>query len=119
MQTITVFDQITLTKEELMSTQIMDLMKDLQVETSNPYLKYRLEFVLQKWRAVLQNKPLKMRKSRSAVSTSVFEAIITDDEQFFETTSVPELLHRLLKSFDKDYKVKKLYYLFEFLVCFS
>lgn len=106
MQTLTVFEQIQLTKEQLESTRIVECMKDLYVETSNRYLKYRLEIVLRKWRDILQNKPLKMRKAHHTVSSSVFEAIIMDDDRFFETTSVPELLHRLLKSFDKNYKVK-------------
>ncbi|XP_055300467.1 uncharacterized protein LOC129567520 [Sitodiplosis mosellana] len=105
MQTMSVFEQIQLTKEELESTKICEYMKDLYVETTNQYLKYRLEIVLHQWRDILRNAPMKQPKSRRVVSSSVFEAVIMDDDRFFETTSVPELLHRLLKSFDKNYKV--------------
>lgn len=106
MQTIAVFDQINLTKEQLVSSKIMEYIKELYMETSNRYLKYRLKNILQKWRDIVKNDSLKMRKPNRTVSSSVFEAVIMDDDQFFETTSVPELLHRLLKSFDKNYKVK-------------
>lgn len=105
METIAVFEQIHLTKEQLAESNIMEYIKELNMETSNRYLKYRLKNILQKWRDIVKNDSFKMRKSHRTVSSSVFEAVIMDDDQFFETTSVPELLHRLLKSFDKNYKV--------------
>lgn len=78
-------------------------MNELHSETPNQYLKYRLEFVLKKWREILEKE---QKKKSHSPSSSVFEAILRDDDYFFQTTSVPELLHRLLKSFDKNYKVK-------------
>lgn len=66
-------------------------------------MKYRLESLLAGWRDIVHVVPTKKRKTQHP--TSVFEAIIKDDDYFFETKSVPELLHRLLKSFDRNYKV--------------
>lgn len=110
LQTLTVFEQIQLTKKQLESSEIYELMTDLYNETSDQFLKYRLELVLRKWRDVLKDEPAKVSKktrSRRSKSSSVFEAVIMDDDRFFKTTSVPELLHRLLKSYDKNYKVRK------------
>lgn len=107
LQTLTVFEQIDLTKQQLKSSGIYELVKDLYAETSDRFLKYRLELVLCKWRDILKDQLLKKGKSRRTVCSSVFEAVIMDDDRFFKTTSVPELLHRLLKSYDKNYKVHK------------
>lgn len=84
-------------------------MEDLYVQTPNHYLKYRLELLLAAWRDVLQKDPTKKHKPRRPTSSSVFEAIIEDDDYFFKTKSVPELLHRLLQSFDKNYKVNNIH----------
>lgn len=105
LQSIGVFEQIDLTKEQLMTTKIMEYMNDLYVETPNQYMKYRLELLLKKWHYVLQGDRKKTRRSTHLVSNSVFEAVIKADDRFFKTKNVPELLHRLLKSFDKNYKV--------------
>lgn len=40
-----------------------------------------------------------------STSTNVFDAIITGDQFFYETKNVKDLLLRLLKSCDTDYKV--------------
>lgn len=105
MQCINVYDQIQLTREQLNDTNVVECMKELLDDTPSKYLKSRLGAVLRKWRQILRNDKSKSKKQQRAKCSSVFEAIITDDDQFFETTSVPELLHRLLKSFDKNYKV--------------
>ncbi|XP_031624660.1 uncharacterized protein LOC116341627 [Contarinia nasturtii] len=105
MQTITIFDQIQPTKEQLVASNVEECIKELYYDTPNAYLKYRLGFVIKKWRTILENETVKPDKPGRAKSNSVFEAIIMDDDRFFETKSVPELLHRLLKSFDKNYKV--------------
>lgn len=105
MQTITVFEQVQLTKEQLQQTNVFECMESLYDDTPNQYLQYRLSFILTKWRDILREEPSKKRKTHRAVSSSVFEAIIMDDDRFFKTKSVPELLHRLLKSFDRNYKV--------------
>lgn len=107
LEMLTVFEQIQLTKKQFQSSGIYELMQDLYDETSNGFLKYRLELVLCKWRDIVKDQPLKKGKSRRTKSSSVFEAVIMDDDRFFRTTSVPELLHRLLKSYDKNYKVHK------------
>lgn len=88
-----------------MQTKIMEYMNDLYVETPNQYMKYRLELLLKKWHNVVQGDRKKTRHTKRVMSNSVFEAVIKDDDRFFKTKSVPELLHRLLKSFDKNYKV--------------
>lgn len=100
---MTVFEQIQFTKKQLQDTRIMEFMNDLYEQTPNHYLKYRLESLLAGWRDIVHVVPTKKRKTQHP--TSVFEAIIKDDDYFFETKSVPELLHRLLKSFDRNYKV--------------
>lgn len=47
----------------------------------------------------------KSAKTQRAECSSVFEAIITGDNQFYETTDVMELLHRLHRSFNSKFKV--------------
>lgn len=103
LHTISIFEHINLSKEQLIDSKIVQEMQYVHFKTTNEYLKYRLEFLLQKWSNIVNIPPAK--KVRSTVSNTVFEAIINDDDKFFETTSVPVLLHRLLKSFDKNYKV--------------
>lgn len=105
MQTIMVFDQITISKEELENTNIIPCMEDLCADTPNRYLKYRLELVLDKWHSILAEKTIKHRQTDQP-SNTVFDAIVNNDDEFFETKNVPELLHRMLKSFNRDYKVK-------------
>lgn len=80
-------------------------MEELCTESPNQYLKYRLEHLLGMWRDVLHTYSSKTHEVRRSPTKSVFEAIITHDDKFFRTKSVPELLHRLLKSFDQNYKV--------------
>lgn len=106
LQTINVYEQIPLTKEQLQQTNIIATAKDLCDQTPNQYLKYRLEMLLHMWRDTIQTESSKVRKSFRRTSVhSVFEAVIKDDDRFFKTKSVPELLNRLLKSFDRNYKV--------------
>lgn len=57
------------------------------------------------WRETIRMESSKVRKPYRRTSHSVFEAVIKDDDRFFKTKSVPELLDRLLKSFDRNYKV--------------
>lgn len=101
---IQVFEQIPLTKAQLCDSDIMEHVQELYDQTPNDYLKYRLQNLLEMWRDVLQVNS-KRHKLHRSTSNSVFEAIIMDDDKFFRTKSVPELLHRLLKSFDRHYKV--------------
>lgn len=82
----------------------MEHVQELYDQTPNHYLKYRLQNLLEMWHGVFQKRS-KHHKSHRSTSNSVFEAIIMDDDSFFRTKSVPELLHRLLKSFDRHYKV--------------
>lgn len=91
----------------------MECMEDLYVQTPNQYLKYRLESLLVVWRDILHVNMTSKQKPRRETSSSVFEAIIKDDDHFFRTKSVLELLHRLLQSFDKNYKVNKTHRIFD------
>lgn len=105
LQTINVYEQIPLTKQQLQTTNIMATVKDLYDQSPNQYLKYRLEILLSMWRNTIQMDSSKVRKPYRRTTHSVFEAVIKDDDRFFKTKSVPELLDRLLKSFDRYYKV--------------
>lgn len=100
---IQVFEQISLTKTQLCKSNIMEHVQELYDQTPNHYLKYRLQNLLEMWHGVFQKRS--KHQSHRSTSNSVFEAIIMDDDSFFRTKSVPELLHRLLKSFDRHYKV--------------
>lgn len=104
LQMINVFEQTPLTKKQLYETNIIETVEDLHDQSPNQYLKYRLEILLSMWRKTIKMESSKQRKARRR-SHSVFEAVIMDDDQFFKTKSVPELLNRLLKSFDRNYKV--------------
>lgn len=99
------YEQIPLTKEQLKQTNIIATVKDLYDQSPNQYLKYRLEMLLCMWRETIRMESSKVRKPYRRTSHSVFEAVIKDDDRFFKTKSVPELLDRLLKSFDRNYKV--------------
>lgn len=90
----------------------MATVKDLYNQSPNQYLKYRLETLLCKWRDTMQMGSSKVRKAHRRTSHSVFEAVIMDDDRFFKTKNVPELLDRLLKSFDRNYKVLELFFCF-------
>lgn len=106
MQSITVFEHTQTTKEQLIETNIYNCIKHVYVKTPNPILKKRLRFVLLSWRAILRGKVAKTRKRLSlSPSGSVFEAVIMNDERFFLTKSIPALIHRLLKSYDKSFRV--------------
>lgn len=103
MQTILVFDQIQFTKKQLKENKLIKYVNEIYEQSPNQYLKYQLEQLLQKWREIRATKTVKIRDSHRP--TCVFDAIIMDDHRFFKTKCLPELLHRLLKSFDKNYKV--------------
>ena len=105
LQILNVYEQIPLTKQQLQKTNIIATVKDLYNQSPNQYLKYRLEILLGKWRGTVRMDSSKVRKPRRSTSKSVFEAVLMDDDRFFKTKSVPELLDRLLKSFDQNYKV--------------
>lgn len=95
METITQFEKASLTKEQLLNSNILKNIQSVYDRTKDEFLRYRLEIVLKKWYQVV------MEKS----SKSVFEAVLTGDDKFFETTSVPELCSRLVESIDKNFKV--------------
>lgn len=106
MQTITIFEHIQLTKEQLIETNIYNDIKFVYSKTPNPILKYRMKFVLLSWRAILRgNGPKTWKNLPLSSSGSVFEAVIMNDERFFLTKSVPALIQRLLKSYDKSFRV--------------
>lgn len=105
MQTLNAYEQIPLTQAQLQHTNILETAKDLLEQSPNEYLRYRLGLLLKGWRNIIQVDASKVRRARRSTSHSVFEAVIMDDERFFKTKSVPELLDRLLKSFDQNYKV--------------
>lgn len=107
LKTITDFEQMHLTKSQIKDTKIVERIRELYENTPNQYLKSRLELLLAKWIDICQNESVQLRKPKHAVINSVFEAVIKNDDLFFETRNVPDLLHRLLKSFDKNYKVFK------------
>lgn len=100
-------EQLPLTKSQLEESNIIEHVAELYAQTPNEYLKYRLKVILEKWRGIIYVKP-KWQKMHRSTSNSVFEAIIMHDDQFFHTKSLPELIHRLLKSFDENYKVSEI-----------
>lgn len=104
MQTIAIFEQIELTRNQLEDSKIVKKVENLRIRTPNQYLSYRLELLLGKWHTFLQ-KDLQMTRSQQIKSNSVFEAIIQNDEEFFETDNIYELMHRLDKSIGTNGKV--------------
>lgn len=116
-----VFDQIQFDKKQLKHTKIIKFVNEVYEQTPNQYLRYRLELLLKRWRLIYQRESKKPKillvnespppsspasiASTASTCESVFDAIIMDDHHFFQTKSVPELLQRLLKSLDKNYKV--------------
>lgn len=104
MQTIAIFEQTELTRKQLEDSNIVKKVENLRIRTSNQYLAYRLELLLGKWHTFLQ-KDLRMAQSQQIKSNSVFEAIIQNDEEFFETDNIYELMRRLDKSFGTNGKV--------------
>lgn len=105
LQTLNAYEQIPLTKKQLQQTNILATAKDLYDQSPSEYLRYRLGLLLKMWRNIIQIDASKVHTPRRSASHSVFEAVMMDDERFFNTKSVPELLDRLLKSFDRNYKV--------------
>lgn len=84
-----------LTQRELKKVNLPKKLKSVRQNSRNKYLINRIKLLEKKWK----------RSEIKCRSTNVFDAIITGDHDFFETKSVPDLLQRLLKSFDKDYNV--------------
>lgn len=98
--TIALFEQIQFTKDQLESTKLIKYINKIYKKSPNQLLKYRLEILLNKWCEIRD-----FYENNRPVCESVFDAILNNDDDFFETKNIRELLHRLLKSFDKNYKV--------------
>lgn len=99
-ETIALFEQIQFTKDQLESTKLIKYINKIYKKSPNQLLKYRLEILLNKWCEIRD-----FYENNRPVCESVFDAILNNDDDFFETKNIRELLHRLLKSFDKNYKV--------------
>lgn len=98
---IKTFQRISLTREQLEEIGcVTRYMKHLRAATPNRQLANQLGQLLKKWHKL---KYLEVHEKK--INYSVFEAIITDDRQFFRLKSVPELMYRLYKSIDKNYRV--------------
>lgn len=104
MQTVAIFEQIELTRKQLEDSKIVKKVENLRIRTPNQYLAYRLELLLGKWHTFLQ-KEHRMAQAQQIKSNSVFEAIMQNDKDFFETDNIYELMHRLDKSFGTNGKV--------------
>lgn len=116
MQTVTIFEQIELTHKQLDESKIIKKVENLRIRTPNRYLAYRLELLLRKWNLCLQ-KESRLRSNRPhKPSNSVFEAIMQNDEGYFETSNIYELMHRLHKSFGQNGKVNTIFHHFFYFI---
>lgn len=78
-------------------------MTKLRFLTPEKYLGSRLERLLQKW----QNRRRFSNSESLPMSETVFEAITSGDDLFFETRNIKSLLYRLENSIDSNFKVSK------------
>lgn len=102
LQILNALECTSFTKKELKEARILKYIRCLRYATSNSYLLSRIRELNRKWRKTLKAEDIKPKKP--AVDT-VFDAIINGDRYFFETKNIPDLLQRLLNSFDKNYNV--------------
>lgn len=79
-------------------------MKKLRFLTPEKYLGFRLERLLQKW----QKRRRFTNTESLPMSETVFEAIVTGDDLFFETCSIKSLLYRLENAINANFKVSKI-----------
>lgn len=107
MQTVTVFEQTELTLKQLQDSNIIKKVENLRIKTTNKFLSYRLGLLLEKWVAFLRKENAKVKNQIR--SNSVFEAIMQDDTEFFETDNIFELMRRLMRSFGTNGKVCIMY----------
>lgn len=79
-------------------------MKKLRFLTPEKYLGSRLERLLQKW----QKRRRFANTENLPMSETVFEAIITGDDHFFEARGIKSLLYRLENAINSNFKVSKI-----------
>lgn len=97
-------------------------MKKLRILTPDKYLSFRLDVLLRKWQRAKRTSERQMRP----MSQTVFEAITTNDEQFFNICSIELLMDRLAKAVDQNFKVSwfvqlmvERFYVFHFCISLS
>lgn len=101
MHVITIFEQINLNKSLFRNSDVIKYMKKLRILTPDKYLSFRLDVLLRKWQRAKRTSERQMRP----MSQTVFEAITTNDEQFFNICSIELLMDRLAKAVDQNFKV--------------
>lgn len=106
-QSVTIFEQIELTREQLEDAKLIKKVENLRLRTPNQYLAYRLELLLQKWNNFLQKESGYLAVLPRKMSDSVFDAVIENDVEFFKTDDVYVLMHRLHNSFHQNGKVNE------------
>lgn len=101
MHVITIFEQINLNKSLFRNSDAVKYMKKLRILTPDKYLSFRLDLLLRKWQKA--NRTWEQRQR--PMSQSVFEAITTNDEQYFNICSIELLMERLEHAVDQNFKV--------------
>lgn len=105
MHVITIFEQINLNKSLFRNSDVVKYMKKLRILTPDKYLSFRLDLLLRKWQKANRMWEHRMRP----MSQSVFEAVTTNDEEFFNICSIELLMERLEKAVDHNFKVSWLH----------